>query len=450
MIRTKNVLKFATAIALILVLINSEEIATSDLVTDAAITSASSSSTVPCYSSDPSYDNSLKIAEDVRFFWKVDGSSLEGSLLYNGIGWIGFGISDTSGSMIGADAIIGNPDLAFEHKMAVLKYNIDSNSLDGIVPMEESLQSLKDASVTQDSDTTVLTFTKLLKEDGEKEILSSGTNTFIWTVGNSNTLNQEPWRSFDLDLSNCEDKTDLEVETQAAAKMIMAADTPTYNKKAFIIHSVLAVFAWGLCAPFAVSTALFRRLAPTWWIYLHVLANVACFFFTLIAFIVAVVAVGHHPNTTHFSHSHHYVGLIIMLFVTIQVMNGFMRPPVEKVTVYQGEEDGMYRSPREVWHAVHKYSGTTLLFLSVYQVSTGLTLFSELFGTKSILPLYWTTVFLFLISVLVVKLSMICDLRSQDSNNDKNSFNTMDEIQFSSPHGDMSSLEGSNRNPGLT
>merc|ERR1719203_2449470 len=136
--------------------------------------------------------------------------------------------------------------------------------------------------------------------------------------------------------------------------MIMRGDGIGSQKSAFIAHGILAVFAWGLCAPFAVATAWFRRLAPTWWIYLHVLANVMCFFFTLIAFIVAVVAVGREPNAAHFSHSHHHIGLIILLFVTVQVMNGFMRPPVEKMNMNTGMgnfgEEAKSRSPREVWH----------------------------------------------------------------------------------------------------
>jgi len=418
MIRKSNILLRIIAATFLIHQITSKEISTSDLATDAAI--ASTSSEIPCSSADLEYDHSLKITSDVKFFWKLDGDYLKGSLRYMGVGWIGFGITDSSGTMVGADAIIGNPDLAFEDKMSVLKYDIDSMSIDGIVPMQESMQTLIDSSVAQGWNMTVLSFSKLLKEDGEKEILSSGKNRFIWAVGDSNAFTQKLWGYFDLDLSNCDDDTKLEAQKQVAATMIMAADeSKGFNKKAFVIHGVLAAFAWCVCAPFAVATAWFRRLVPTGWIYMHVLANVTCFFMTLLAFIVAVIATGMNSTTAHFSKSHHGVGLVMMIFTTIQVMNGFMRPPIEKVSIYNGEPEGIIpRSPRAIWHAVHKCSGMLLLALSIFQVKSGLTLYSELFGTKNILPIYWTTLGIFVVSVLVIKLSMVCDLRSKDATNE--------------------------------
>ena len=394
--------------------------------------------TTACSSDDPSYSHSLKITSNVHFFWELidDNTSLKAALKYNGVGWLGFGVTTPSGSMIGADAIIGNPDLAFENKMSVLKYDIDSMSIEGIVPMQESMQTLKNAFVTQDRNSTVLEFTKKLKEDGEHEILTASPNRFIWAVGESNAFNQKLWGYFDLDLSNCNDDTKLEAQKQVAALMVMAADeSKGYNKKAFVIHGVLAAFAWCVCAPFAVATAWFRRLVPTGWIYMHVLANVTCFFTTLLAFIVAVVAVGMNSTTSHFSKSHHGVGLVMMIFTTIQVMNGFMRPPIEKVSIYNGEEpEGLIpRSPRAIWHAVHKCSGMLLLILSVFQIKTGLTLYSEIFGTQSILPIYWTTLSVFVISVLVIKLSMMFDLSGKGGEKEGG---MMGSVEFSNQRND--------------
>merc|ERR1712039_1063903 len=116
-----------------------------------------------------------------------------------------------------------------------------------------------------------------------------------------------------------------------------------------------------------------------------------------------------------------------------QVVNGFMRPPVEKIIVYNGEEEGFIpRSPRAIWQMVHKYSGVSLLILSVFEVQTGLTLFSELFGTTNILPLYWITVIIFLISVSAIKLSMVCHLKSkeQTSNNHNTDKPVFKEVKF--------------------
>jgi len=266
MIRSSNILKLFALHVFLCVRINSTEISTSDIAIDAAIESTLLVDTIPCPSSDPLYENSLKINKDVRFFWTSDEVFLNGRLKYNGIGWLGFGISDSSGAMAGADAIIGHPDLLFENEPAVFKYDIDSDRLSGIVPMEESLQTLEGESLTQDSNTTVLSFTKFLYEDGEKRILPSGENTFIWAAGKTNTLGQQRWRSFNLDLSNCDDITNLEAEMEAASTIMIKGDSSSNSKKtAFIIHGLLGGFAWSVCASFAVATAwvslFYRKIA---------------------------------------------------------------------------------------------------------------------------------------------------------------------------------------------
>jgi len=243
-----------------------------------------------------------------------------------------------------------------------------------------------------------------------------------------------------------------EVELEVASTMVIKADSSSKSKKtAFVIHGLLAGFAWSVCASFAVATAWFRRLAPTWWIYMHVLANVACFILTLMSFIVVIVAVESNPNTDHFSRSHHYVGIVLMMFVTGQVMNGFMRPPVEKVAVgvYRGNQEERPWTARDLWHVVHKCSGVTLLILSVYQISTGLHLYSRLFGSKSLVTIYWSTVFVFLVSVLAIKLSMVCDLRPKNTNDGVNKqFSSLDEVDFSANADDISSLEASHNRMG--
>jgi len=434
--------RFTTNIFLFFLIKSTQIIASTDLATDADAVSEPTESS--CSSDDSSYEHSLKLSEDVKFYWTSDNTVLKGSLRYDGVGWLGFGISD--GSIVGSDAIIGKPDLEFEDKKSVMKYDIDSDKLSGIVPMEDTMQTLKDASITQDGSKTVLEFTKILKEDTELEIKAEGDNSFVWAVGDTNTVGQEKWNTFALDLSNCDDVTKLGAEMEAAAAITMSADEANSKKGAFVAHGILATFAWSVCASFAVATAWFRRLAPTWWIYMHVLANVTCFMLTLFAFIVVLVAVENNPNTSHLSRSHHYIGLILMTFVTAQVMNGFMRPPVEKVAVgvYQGSQGDKQWSPRDSWHLVHKYSGLTLLLLSVYQISTGLQLFSELFGTKSLVTVYWSTLFIFLISVLVIKLTMVCDMQKPSNEAGKQTFTTLDEVDFSTNvHDDISSLEAS-------
>lgn len=389
-----------------------------------------------CGSSDPDYDNSIELSSNLLFFWSVESDDiLNARMVYDGVGWVAFGVS-SDGLMVGSEAVIGLPDMAFENQLSVMKFDLDSKGLSGVVPMEDNMQTLMEADITQENEQTVLTFKKKLKEDGEKEILATGTNSFLWAVGSTNTLGHHKQRGvFHLDLSNCESITQEAVP--AAAQSAAVSNTVKYNMKAFIAHGMLAAFAWSVAAPFAVSTAWFRRLVPTGWIYMHVLANVSCFFLTLVAFIVAVAATSVHPEADHFTKTHHVVGLVIMILVTLQVMGGFMRPPIEKVNVGNPESMSIFSTtPRRIWHLTHRGNGLLLLILSVFQIRSGLILFSNRFGTSTILPLYWTTVVIFIISVVVIKASMVCNFR-KDQVGPSSIFATSDEVEFSNPHNDM-------------
>ncbi|KAL7548428.1 hypothetical protein ACHAWF_011715 [Thalassiosira exigua] len=78
-------------------------------------------------------------------------------------GWIALGFSaDDQGSMSGSDAVVG-----FPWDGSVLKYNL---VFGWAASMEESSQTLMDASVVHEDGNTVMTFTKLLTEQGEVPI----------------------------------------------------------------------------------------------------------------------------------------------------------------------------------------------------------------------------------------------------------------------------------------
>jgi hypothetical protein len=64
------------------------------------------------------------------------------------------------------------------------KYNLGGKYDGAILPMEDSKQTLIDASIVVEDGQTVMTFTKQLKEDGEIELFS-GDNTFLWAHGDA-------------------------------------------------------------------------------------------------------------------------------------------------------------------------------------------------------------------------------------------------------------------------
>jgi len=58
-------------------------------------------------------------------------------------------------------------------------------------------------------------------------------------------------------------------------------------------------------------------------------------------------------------------------------------------------------------------------------------------------------VFVFLVSVLAIKLSMVCDLRPKNTNDGVNKqFSSLDEVDFSANADDISSLEASHNRTG--
>ncbi|KAL7481470.1 hypothetical protein ACHAW6_007153 [Cyclotella cf. meneghiniana] len=102
--------------------------------------------------------------------------------------WLGWGINP-SGEMIGGEAVIGLPD-----EGTVRKYNLFDESMEGVVEMDDALQTLMDTSIVQENGTTIMSFAKYLEED-QYGIFDSGLpNSFIWAVGSSNALGYHPER----------------------------------------------------------------------------------------------------------------------------------------------------------------------------------------------------------------------------------------------------------------
>jgi len=357
-----------------------------------------------CFSDDPPYKR-IQISPDLAFHWKISDDLLIGRLNYKGMAWISLGFS-ADGSMVGSDAIIGQPSsYLYENNQSVFKYNLDSKSIDGVVPMTEEVQTLQDSYVLQDINSTELYFTKSLKEkNGEIPVARSGSNYFLWAVGRSNTFGyHKESGSFKIDLSNCDNHETIRKPIIAAADgMSGSSGSSGYNKKAMTVHGVLAALAWNLFAPVSISTAWFRRLIPNTWIYLHVVGNLSTYFFTLFAFWIAFTETSNNPKVSHFSKPHHIVGLIIMVLATFQVVLGFARPAVKKEDV-----DSSKSSPRWAWYMAHSTIGLSLLFASVYQTYSGLVLFSNNFGLRSVLPSwYWTLTVIFICLLFMVHLSI--------------------------------------------
>lgn len=334
----------------------------------------------------------LELLTGLSFHWNVEGTVFTGILQYEGEGWLGFGLSETGG-MIGSTAIIGLPT---EKKVDVR--DLKDKSIKAITVSTE--QNLIESSITQEKGVTQLRFKK---EMGTFPVINEGANTFIFAVGENNVFGYHEHRDSVRvkDLVSCS-----RINNNDGSNLAMT------HMGAFAAHGTLATLAWGISSPFAVTVAWFRTLVPSSWIYIHVFSNVLTFFFTLIAVIVAISAMSVQPAGAggHFSDPHHWVGLVLLVAVTFQVMNGFLRPPIEKKDPYAASHydlDNSFikcpRTPRQIWYACHRVTGVSMLAMGIYQIQSGMNLFARNYGVESIASWFWGYVGLFAFCLISLK-----------------------------------------------
>jgi Eukaryotic cytochrome b561 len=213
------------------------------------------------------------------------------------------------------------------------KYSMSGQRADAVTLM--GAQTLINASWTQGNGTTVLRYTKLLKEAGEIEIFPDGSNTFIFAAGMSNDFADHGLRFGKVTLSSL---AQCAVPGQSAGDNANptssnaasdASDSATANLWA--LHGFLMGAAWAILVPIAVGCSLVRSILPArpGWFQLHMVANTAAFLLQTAAFGVAVYMTSQ-DNEGHFQGTHKSVGLTVYLASFVQVLSGFFRPPLSR------------------------------------------------------------------------------------------------------------------------
>jgi hypothetical protein len=339
--------------------------------------------------------------------------------------WLGVA-SSPNGYMVGSSAIIGSPGndtLAISPPQG---FSLTDQLRSGIIKNPDlSLENASIESITTDDGRkrTILKFTKPLWDDSNESVPilhfeQGATATFLYAVGEGRELTYHQHRGqFRLDLSLCGGTF---TSTGSANGQ---ADSKVWTKRRlFAAHGFLAALAWAFFTPCAVTVAGFRILVPASWIYIHVFANVLAVLLTVVAVILAVVGVAKQDDGDHFSTTHHWIGTILMAMSTIQVTNGFLRPPVERKDPPQGNNGMLHtlpmqrvvfgvfyvpRTPREAWHKIHRTAGLAIVAMGIYQTQSGLKLYATRFQVSSIVKYYWMYVVIFLVSLIVLKLYVI-------------------------------------------
>ncbi len=166
---------------------------------------------------------------------------------------------------------------------------------------------------------------------------------------------------------------------------------PKSSKAAWIAHGLLATLTFGLLLPASISSALFRDYLPSHWIYVHVYINVLSLLVTLITVIVAFVAMSSlgERNEGHLKEMHHIAGLALLLLISFQTANGFIRPPREFVTddiddctpgAIHSSRDPRF-TPRAIWQLMHRCVGLAIFLGGTWQVRSGLAIYARKFST---------------------------------------------------------------------
>ncbi|KAL7426856.1 hypothetical protein ACHAXM_000618 [Skeletonema potamos] len=171
-------------------------------------------------------------------------------LICEGVTWLGIGFSQ-DGLMAGSEAVIGV--LGEEPK----KYNLGGRWMGGVTPMDDSQQTLIDASIrVYRGPITVLKFTKIMKEQGEIEIMP-GDNTFLYAQGQSYYLGQhagDSRGSFQLNLPSVEAPTIMVRSFEDTTHTATTTIAPTTTVPATTVGSDLpctsdwCVEEFGVCA----------------------------------------------------------------------------------------------------------------------------------------------------------------------------------------------------------
>lgn len=184
---------------------------------------------------------------------------LHAEITFPGQGWIGFGYS-ANGNMVPGYAVIGLPGLP-NSSTNPGKYNMGGEYVGagGVYLMDNSMQTLTNASVTSNATHTMMKFTKRLEESGDLTINGKGSNNFLVAYGDTtNTLSYHTYRNnFVFNLQSCVNGVVATNSSSSGSVTVDGSSTP--NKKLWTAHGVFAAVAWGVLAPIAIAASMLRK-----------------------------------------------------------------------------------------------------------------------------------------------------------------------------------------------
>jgi Eukaryotic cytochrome b561 len=320
------------------------------------------------------------------------------SMVYAGIGWLGFALSKDL-FMPNSNAVMAFPTGATG---AAEKWDIGDGRTNSVVTKVTDAtrqQTLTDATYTQNSTHTVMTFTKPFVDGSEIPVAIDGMNNFLYAVGINNNFGYHAKRlPFAFDLS-----------ATSAGPIQSGAGSPN-TKTLWMVHGILLFIAWSILVPMAVGTALLRNFLPLpkgMWFQIHRILNSIAVLCTIVGFAIAVHNINKEQGSSakHFStYKHHTIGLVIFIFAMVQALTGIFRPhlpkPVEATPTEHDTEDGTPKmkesselpkksTSRIAFEIQHRLMGTVAMIMGWFNVDSGIGLYSLRFGGRDMVAVPW-------------------------------------------------------------
>ncbi|KAL7580500.1 hypothetical protein ACA910_003630 [Epithemia clementina (nom. ined.)] len=277
-------------------------------------------------------------------------NTLTAKLVLKGLAWIGMAFTNGQDRMIGSEAVIGDPTKENIAQVNPAKYNLNAKAVLDVVPMPLDQQTFINASITQESGITTLTFTKKLLEDGKHTIFSEQRNTFLFAHGSSNALAfHAAYGSFQVLPNQCAVRINNVLQNEQALNQqgnVGISGTP--NRQLWMAHGACAAVAWGILVPLAIGASLIRKILirigmpPSAWFQIHRGLNLLAAILTLIAFSLAVKGINDKADAEHFDNSvnkHPRTGLVIFILTMGQALNGLLRPHIHPASIEKDKEE---------------------------------------------------------------------------------------------------------------
>lgn len=340
--------------------------------------------------------NEIPLQEDLNFKYRLNTDDnnktyVSVELVYQAQSWVSVGIpKEGDFRMIGSQAVVGIPSSTEEFNPGI--YDLNGKMLPRVELVAAEYQTLFDHSIEQDETSTTLSFSKYIEEEGHNSIVvdTNEPMTLIYAVGVSNTFGYHPRRgSFPVDFTlECKnDDKEVEVEYGQADNIYDTSKEDVPSRKLWKIHGVLAALAWAIATPFAVLSSVFRSKfsGDGQWFKAHTTFNIVGLFLTLAAAGIAFKTIGKEEKV-HLSSPHHIVGLLLVIFTLVQFIGAALRPKAVKSI------------KRRKWEYFHKILAHVLLFMSIYQIVSGLSIYSMYYGVWNLFPVYlvWIAIVLLL------------------------------------------------------